>query len=97
MNLHVLLSELKRRRVYRVAVVYAVVAFVIWQAAEIAVPGLNLPDWVLTLVILLTVLGFPIALVLAWALEITPEGVRRTEPDRAELAAAPSGEPPAGA
>ncbi|UCC83740.1 MAG: hypothetical protein JSW46_02060, partial [Gemmatimonadota bacterium] len=72
------LADLKRRKVYRVAVVYAVVAFVIWQAAEIAVPGLNLPDWVLTLVILLTVLGFPIALVLAWALEITPEGIRRT-------------------
>jgi TolB-like protein/Flp pilus assembly protein TadD len=76
-DLRTFLAELKRRRVFRVAVVYAVVAFVIWQAAEIAVPGLHLPDWVLTLVILLTVLGFPIALVLAWALEITPEGIRR--------------------
>ena len=73
------LSELKRRRVYRVAVAYAVVAFVIWQAAEIAVPGLNLPDWVLTLVILLTALGFPVAVVLAWAFDITPEGVKRTD------------------
>jgi len=60
-----LIEELKRRRVFRVAVMYAVVAFVVWQAAEIAVPGLNLPDWVLTLVILLTALGFPIALGLA--------------------------------
>jgi len=59
--LRALLGELKRRRVYRVAVVYAAVAFVIWQAAEIAVPGLNLPNWVLTLDIVLTVLGFPIA------------------------------------
>jgi serine/threonine-protein kinase len=89
------LADLKRRRVFRVAVVYAVVAFVVWQAAEIAVPGLNLPDWVLTLVILLTVLGFPIAVVLAWALEVTPEGVRRTEPARAEPTAAPSIAPPA--
>jgi len=96
-----LIDELRRRRVFRVAVVYAVVAFVIWQAAEIAVPGLNLPGWVLTLVILLTVLGFPIALVLAWALELTPEGIRVTppaEPSEAadadeQLAGTPAGEP----
>jgi TolB-like protein/Tfp pilus assembly protein PilF len=75
-----LFAELKRRRVYRVAIVYAAVAFVIWQVAEIAVPGLNLPAWTLTFVILVTFLGFPIALVLAWALEITPEGVKRTQP-----------------
>lgn len=77
--------ELKRRRVYRVAVAYAAVAFVVWQAAEIAVPSLNLPEWVLTLVIVLTVLGFPIAVVLAWAFDITPAGVRRTEPSLATL------------
>ena len=71
-----LIRESQRRHVFRVAVVYAVVAFVNWQAAAIAVPGLNLPAWVLTLVILLTVLGFPSALVLAWALELTPEGIR---------------------
>jgi tetratricopeptide (TPR) repeat protein len=71
------LTELKRRRVYRVAVVYAAVAFVIWQAAEIAFPALNLPDWALTLVVVLTLVGFPIAVVLAWAFDITPEGVRR--------------------
>jgi TolB-like protein/Flp pilus assembly protein TadD len=92
-----LTDELKRRRVFRVAVVYAVVAFVIWQAAEIAVPGLNLPGWVLTLVILLTVLGFPIALVLAWALELTPEGIRVTppaEPPQADAGEqAPTGAP----
>ncbi len=80
-----LLEELKRRRVFRVAVVYAAVAFVIWQVAEIAVPGLNLPNVVLTAVILLTVLGFPIAIALAWAFDITPAGVKRTE---AETAAA---------
>jgi tetratricopeptide (TPR) repeat protein/TolB-like protein len=74
------LAELKRRRVYRVAVVYAAVAFVIWQAAEIAFPALRLPDWTLTLVVVLTLVGFPIALILAWAFDVTPEGVKRTEP-----------------
>jgi TolB-like protein len=87
------LAELKRRKVYRVAVVYAVVAFVIWGAAEQLVPGLALPPWVFRLIVLLTILGFPIALVLAWAFEITPDGVRRTEPVRAESAEAPSSPP----
>ncbi|NIN73120.1 MAG: tetratricopeptide repeat protein [Gemmatimonadetes bacterium] len=74
------LSELRRRRVYRVAVVYAIVAFVIWQAAEISFPAFGFPNWTLAFVIVLTFLGFPLALVLAWAFEITPEGVKRTEP-----------------
>jgi len=90
-----LIDELKRRRVFRVAVVYTVVAFVIWQAAEIAVPGLNLPHWVLTLVILLTALGLPIALILAWALELTPEGIRVTPPAKPAEAAAGEAEPTA--
>ncbi len=72
---------------FRVAVVYAVVAFVVWQAAEIAFPALRLPDWSLTLVVVLTLLGFPIAVVLAWAFEITPEGVKRTEPVGEDAAA----------
>jgi TolB-like protein len=78
-GLSVFLAELRRRRVYRVAVVYAVVAFVIWQAAEIAFPALNLPEWTLTFVVVATLLGFPIALVLAWAFDITPQGVKRAE------------------
>jgi TolB-like protein/Tfp pilus assembly protein PilF len=88
-GLRVFLAELKRRRVFRVAVVYAVVGFVVWQVAELAVPGLALPDWVFRLIVLLTILGFPIALVLAWAFEITPKGVRRTEP--AAVESGPSG------
>ncbi|MGD2154603.1 MAG: hypothetical protein PVG79_15135, partial [Gemmatimonadales bacterium] len=75
-----LLAELQRRRVFRVAVVYAAVAFVIWQAAEIAFEALSLPAWALTLVVVVSLLGFPIALVLAWAFDITPKGVVRTEP-----------------
>jgi len=82
-RLQLLLAELRRRKVFRVAVVYAAIAFVVWQIAEIAVPGLNLPDWVLTLVILLTALGFPIAVALAWAFDITPAGVKRTESETA--------------
>jgi TolB-like protein len=74
------LTELKRRRVYRVGVVYGAIAFVIWQAAEISFPALGFPPWSLAFIIVLTFLGLPIALVLAWAFEITPEGVRRTEP-----------------
>ncbi|UCC85248.1 MAG: hypothetical protein JSW46_10180 [Gemmatimonadota bacterium] len=65
-GLKLLIDVLKSRRVFRVAVVYAAVAFVIWQAAEIALPALNLPGWALTLVVVLTLIGFPIALV--WAL-----------------------------
>ena len=95
------LAELKRRKVYRVAVVYAVVAFVIWGAAEQLVPGLALPDWAFRLIVLLTILGFPIALVLAWALELTPEGIRVTpraahaevDAGDAEPTGAPAAEP----
>jgi TolB-like protein/Flp pilus assembly protein TadD len=72
------LAELKRRRVFRVAAVYAATAFVVWQAAAIAFPALHLPSWTLTLVVVLAILGFPVALVLAWAFEVTPDGVRRS-------------------
>ena len=75
-----LVSELKRRKVFRVAGVYAVVAFVVVQVADIVFPALHLPGWTVTLVVALAILGFPIALVLAWALEVTPDGVKRTEP-----------------
>jgi TolB-like protein len=74
-----LLAELKRRKVVRVAVVYAATAFVILQVADIMLPSLGVPDWALSLVVLLLILGFPVALVLAWALEVTPEGIKRTD------------------
>jgi len=80
-----LLRELKRRNVFRVAVVYAAVSFVLAQVADIAFPALHLPSWTVTFVIVLIILGFPVALVLAWAFEITPEGMVRTgRPARAE-------------
>lgn len=73
------ISELKRRQVVRVALVYGAVSFAVLQAADIIVPRLQLPDWVITFVLAIALLGFPIALVLGWAFELTPEGVRRTE------------------
>jgi TolB-like protein/Flp pilus assembly protein TadD len=75
-----LFAELKRRKVFRVAVVYAATAFVVLQAADIMLPRMGIPDWGVGLVVALAVLGFPIALVLAWALELTPDGLKRTEP-----------------
>jgi TolB-like protein/tetratricopeptide (TPR) repeat protein len=74
-----LLAELKRRKVVRVAVVYAATAFAVLQAAEIMLPRMGVPEWGISLVIALIVLGFPIALVLGWALELTPDGIKRTE------------------
>lgn len=73
-------AELKRRQVFKVAAVYGAVAFAVMQAADIAFPRFGLPDWTVTFVVALAVIGFPIAAVLAWALEVTPAGVRRTDP-----------------
>ena len=82
-------GELKRRKVVRVAVVYAATAFAVLQAADIMLPRMGVPDWAMSLVVALAVLGFPIALVLAWALEVSPEGgIRRTESDAASAPAA---------
>jgi len=72
-------AELKRRNVYKVAVAYAVVGWVIAQIATQIFPFLEIPNWVVRLVIVLIAIGFPIALVIAWAFEATPEGIRRTE------------------
>lgn len=72
-------AELKRRNVYKVAVAYAVVGWLVMQIAATVVPALHLPNAVTSAVVLLTILGFPIALVLAWAFELTPEGIKRTE------------------
>jgi len=72
-------SELKRRNVYKVAVAYAVVGWLVMQVASTVVPALHLPDTITTAIVVLTLLGFPIALVLAWAFELTPEGLKRTQ------------------
>jgi adenylate cyclase len=72
------LAELKRRKVVRVTIVYVVVGLVVVEAANNLLPALNLPDWTVTLVVALAVLGFPIAVAVAWAIDITPSGVKRT-------------------
>ena len=77
MNLQNFLGELKRRHVYRVAIAYGVVAWLLVQVATQVFPFFEIPTWVVRLVVLLTVLGFPVALVIAWAFEMTPEGLKR--------------------
>ena len=72
--------ELRRRKVVRVAIVYVVVAWLLIQIAEVTFDPLRLPEWTVTLVIALAALGFPLALVLAWAFDLTPDGVRRDNP-----------------
>jgi len=77
MNRPNFLGELKRRHVYRVAIAYAVVAWLLIQIATQVFPFFEIPTWIVRLVVLLTVLGFPVALVVAWAFEMTPEGLKR--------------------
>ncbi len=77
---HGFFYELQRRHVVRVAIAYAVAAWVLLQLASIVFPAFGAPEWVLKVVIALLALGFPIAVILAWAFELTPEGIRRTEP-----------------
>ncbi len=79
MNPRNFFAELKRRNVYKVAIAYAVVAWLLMQIATQVFPFLEIPNWAIRLVIMLIVIGFPIALVIAWAVELTPEGVKRTE------------------
>lgn len=81
-----LLAELRRRRVFRVAGVYAVVAWAVIQVATSTFPYLHLPDWIVTAVIVLALLGFPAVLALAWAFDLTPGGLLRT-PDAGPHAA----------
>ena len=76
-----LIEELKRRRVFRVALGYTVVAFAVLQGADVLADALELPDRTMTFVAFLAILGFPVAIVLAWAFDITLEGVVRTPPD----------------
>src|SRR5438477_11998383 len=72
-------SELKRRNVYKVAVAYAVVGWLVIQISSIVLPTFHAPEWVVQTLVVLVALGFPISLVLAWAFETTPEGIKRTE------------------
>jgi TolB-like protein len=85
MNPHSFFSELKRRNVYKVAVAYAVVAWLLIQVATQVFPFFEIPNRAVQLVVLVLVIGFPIATVLSWAFEMTPEGIKReAEVDRAK-------------
>src|SRR5205085_2316079 len=79
MNPRNFFAELKRRNVYKVAVAYAIVGWLLIQVATSTFPVLDIPNWAIKLVIALVLFGFPIALVLAWAFELTPEGIKRAE------------------
>src|SRR5215831_15819459 len=72
-------GELKRRNVYKVAIAYAVVAWLLMQVSSQIFPFFEIPNWAVRLVVLLLIIGFPVALILAWAFELTPEGIKRTE------------------
>jgi TolB-like protein/tetratricopeptide (TPR) repeat protein len=84
------IAETKRRKVFRVAIVYVVGAWILLQVAEVTFEPLNLPEWAMPFMIVLVVLGFALAIVLAWALEITPEGIKKTESVPAEKSSAES-------
>src|SRR5213594_2928347 len=72
-------AEPKRHTMYKVAVAYAIVGWLLVQIATQVFPFLEIPNWVVRLVIALVAIGFPVALVIAWAFEITPQGIERTE------------------
>src|SRR5467141_1123011 len=72
-------AELKRRNVYKVVVAYVVVAWLLIQAASILFPTFEAPGWVMKVFVAVIAAGFPIGLILAWAFELTPEGLKRTE------------------
>ena len=80
-----LIAELKRRNVFRVGAAYAIVAWLLIEVASVIFPGLHLPDWTLTFLIIVILAGYPVALIFAWAVELTPEGIKReSDVDRVE-------------
>src|SRR5438093_2045930 len=76
MNPHNFFAELKRRNVYKVAVAYAVVSWLLIQAASIFLPAFDAPPWAMKIFIIVIIFGFPVALIFSWAFEITPEGIK---------------------
>ena len=84
-------AELKRRKVHRVAIAYAVAAWLLIQIATQVFPFFEIPNWAVRLIVLVLVLGFPIALTLSWIFDLTPQGIRRTEESDRSLAALPVG------
>ena len=79
MNIHNFFRELKRRNVYKVAVAYIIAGWALSQGIAQVFPVFEIPNWIIRLIVLLVIFGLPIALVLAWMFEITPQGIKRTE------------------
>src|SRR5215467_5098789 len=79
MNPKEVFGELKRRNVYKVAVAYIVGGWALSQGIAQVFPIFDVPNWAIRLVVLLIIIGLPVALVMAWAFEITPQGIKRTE------------------
>ncbi len=77
------LGEIKRRKVFQIAAVYVVVAWLIMQVVDVIAEPLRVPEWFATVVLLLLAIGFPVALILSWAFEVTPDGIVRDEADTA--------------
>lgn len=78
MRLKTFFRELKRRNIYKVASVYAIAGWLIIQICAVTFPHLNVPSWMITSIIIIVLVGFPLALIFAWAFELTPEGMKRT-------------------
>src|SRR2546423_1979310 len=76
MKIDNIFAELKRRNVYKVAIAYAVVSWLLIQAASIFLPAFDAPPWVMKIFIIVIIFGFPVALIFSWAFEITPEGIK---------------------
>jgi len=72
-------GELRRRNVFRVAIVYVIVGWVLMQIGDVMFPALRLPEWTTSMLVAFLLLGFPIAMIFAWAYEVTPDGIKRTE------------------
>jgi len=76
------LAELKRRRVGRVAIAYLAIAWAVTEASSVILPALRVPEWTVTFVVVFLLIGFPIAMILAWVFDVGPQGIERTEPSR---------------
>ncbi len=79
MNISNFIEELKRRNVFKVAVAYAIAGWLIIQIVTVIEAPLNIPDWFDTIVIVLVGIGFPLTLIFAWAFELTPEGIKKSQ------------------
>ena len=73
-------AEMKRRRVGKVAIAYGAIAWAVTEASSVVVPALHLPEWLVTAIVVFLLVGFPVAMILAWVFDVGPQGIERTEP-----------------